>query len=505
MVQTCYISERISDAEVASWEPGRPVIISAGTGAGKSYFIKNNLYKTCKLRGQKLLMLIHRVNPRDQFQMEIERDGKQRVIDIMTYQKVQTDALYGRCEVDLSQYAYIVCDEFHYFIGDAGYNEATDVALQQIFSAEYAVKILMSATGDDVSDYIQRLVNLDMRVYDFGRDTSFIGSLSFYYSDDCLEPMAKAVLESGSKAIFFIESAEKAYVFYKKFKAHAVYNCSKSNKKFYKYVDSEKIKDILRNRRFEESLLVTTSCFAEGVDIIDRDVRYIFTDLKDIGSMIQSIGRKRMQPDEDPIDIYIKGITNRALGGILTNTKKQLEMADYLMAHTTDEYLAHYPRKTDVSQIVYDARVRSDSPDYATKKVNVLKYRKKRLDIGVIREMLSLGEFGYCKYVCKLLDRYDEESGSYLYSVIRDDFSLEQYLGERVGKPFLRRSDRKELIETMDVRSNGKLLKSLNSINSALEERGLPFRIQEYETSASVEGSVKKFKHAWRIVRLEVR
>ena len=38
------VSELISPSEIKTWEKGSVITIKAGTGAGKSYFIKNILY-----------------------------------------------------------------------------------------------------------------------------------------------------------------------------------------------------------------------------------------------------------------------------------------------------------------------------------------------------------------------------------------------------------------------------------------------------------------------------
>ena len=75
---------------------------------------------------------------------------------------------------------------------------------------------------------------------------------------------------------------------------------------YYDYVDKEKIKNLLINQRFEEQFLITTSCFDAGINIIDTDVKHIVIDIVDIGSLIQCIGRKRIQSEDDKVHIYIK-------------------------------------------------------------------------------------------------------------------------------------------------------------------------------------------------------
>lgn len=57
-----YTNQRVSDiipmADIEEWKTDEIVIIETGTGAGKSYFIKNVLYEYAKSQGKKILFLI---------------------------------------------------------------------------------------------------------------------------------------------------------------------------------------------------------------------------------------------------------------------------------------------------------------------------------------------------------------------------------------------------------------------------------------------------------------
>ena len=87
------VSDIISVSDLESWTTDNIIIIKAGTGAGKSYFIKNILYAYARSQEKKILLLTHRSNCTDQFRMEIEAAKKSDVIEIMTYQKIEHDAL----------------------------------------------------------------------------------------------------------------------------------------------------------------------------------------------------------------------------------------------------------------------------------------------------------------------------------------------------------------------------------------------------------------------------
>lgn len=486
------ISEIIKVDEIRQWKEGEVIIVAAGTGAGKSYFIKNILYAFAKKNNEKILMLIHRKNCTDQFYKEIMRDMKADVIDIKTYQSIE------HREFNLSEYKYIVSDEFHYFMSDASFNKTTDISLNKILN-EDSIRIFMSATGEYVQKYIGEHKNIPTKQYDLPISYDFINSLTFFYKDEVIDEYIRDIIKDGTKAILFIKSAEKAYSLYSKYKENCLFNCSKSNSQYYKYVDEDKINYMLSNERFEENILITTLCMDAGVNIIDSELTNILCDVDDIGTLIQCIGRKRIVNDDDKIQLIIKNISNQQLGGKKSALMKKIEKADFLRMHTVKQYIRKYPRDTDYSNIVYDEIVEED--EYATKRINELMYFKCKEDIDLIDNMLSLSSRGFSDYlnykVFKFEDPYsdkDLESAKNL---------LEEFLESMTGKIMYNVMDRKELIEKINVRSNGKLLKSMNTLNEALERRKLPYIIKVVEGSFTIEkdGKKKRCNNAWEVIR----
>ena len=483
------ISELITTNEVLRWEPNDIITISAGTGRGKSYFIKNILYNLCKQNNNKrILMLIHRVNCKEQFIKEIVRDKKTDIIDIITYQKLEYLRNKGKT-FDFSEYEYIVCDEFHYFLSDAAFNIMTDISLSIILS-QNKIRIFMSATGDYMKRYIENIKKLKTIPYDLETDYSFIKQLTFFNKNETLDKFIEEAVTKKEKGRFFIQSGEKAYNLYNKYKDYCLFNCSKSNNKgYYKYVDQQKINKMLEDERFNELILITTSCLDTGVNIIDNDVKHIVVDMQDIGVLLQCIGRRRIQNEDDKIYIYIKNINNKQLGGMETQLKKKIEKAEFLRKHTVKEYLKKYPRArtNDYSNIVYDEIVNED--DKGTKKINELMYYKCKFDLSDIATMKAYGEYGYCKYI-KDLFKYDRK-----YRIIEEDYKqdgLEQYLGSIIGKK-LYKDEQKELIDVIGLKdARGRIQKSIKQFNAYFEANKIKFIIEHERKSIRVDGKIKK-------------
>ena len=151
------VTDVVTIEQIESWTPGDCITIKAGTGRGKSYLIKNILYPIAKRDERKILMLVHRSNCYTQFKEELRRDNKLDTIQIMTYQKLEYKYLKTKKEIDLTDYQYICCDEFHYFMSDAAFSKTTDISLDIILDQEFATKIFMSATGNNMKDYINDL------------------------------------------------------------------------------------------------------------------------------------------------------------------------------------------------------------------------------------------------------------------------------------------------------------------------------------------------------------
>lgn len=504
-IKNIRVSDVISNSEIEKWENGSIITISAGTGKGKSYFIKNILLSYARQENKKILMLIHRSNCVEQFRQEIRRDGKEKYIDIMTYQAIESREI-NHCGVDMSKYKYICCDEFHYFLSDASFNKTTDISFDNIMNQNNAIRIFMSATGGDIKRYMERIKKLKIINYEIPLDFSFIESLTFFNKDSTLENFIEELIEKDHKAIFFIQSAEKAYKLYKKYESYSLFNCGKNNPNYYKYVNENKINQMLIDEKFSELILITTSCMDAGVNIIDERVQHIVVDIKDIGSLIQCIGRKRIQKDEQ-IHVYIKTINNQQLGGLETRTKKDIEMADYLRKHTVKEYMDKYPRSYDKLNIVYDesAIVNGVKDDNSCiKKINELMYFKKKIDIAEYQMMrIKWGEFGYCKQLAHLFGFYNKEHNSFNYRTINEDNTLVTYLNKMVGEVMLQCKDRSELIEKINLRGDGKLRCSREALNIELETRELNYVIREFKTSRVIDGKKKNFKSAWVVEKIQ--
>lgn len=127
-------------------------------------------------------------------------------------------------------------------------------------------------------------------------------------------------------------------------------------------------------------------------------------------------------------------------------------------------------------------------------------YNKYKLDISLFTQMFEVG--GYIGYVAGLLHFGNDYTKNY---IVWNKVELKQYLEFLVTQKqvFLTRADRKLLIAKIDVTSNGRSLKSIDSLNAALKENKFNYRIESFETSRIVDGVKKKYKSAWKVIKLD--
>ena len=492
------VSELISMDIMREWKDGDIISITAGTGMGKSYWCRNQLYTLAKSENKKILMLVNRNRIKSQFHMELEECNKlDDTITLVTYQKIEHTILRRDKELDLSEFDYIVCDECHYFFIDADFNNFTDLSLSEILKTK-AVKIFMSATSKTMLEYLGGVTKKEIQSFNLIKESG-IETLCFYNKNDSLFHLAKGLIESNSKAIFFIGSAEKAYDLYEMYKDNATFCCGKSSK-YYQYVDQETIDTMLKEERFNTNLLITTTALDCGITIKDKDMKFIFLNgIFDIETIIQCIGRKRIIDNTDKPMVYINQFSNEQIGGMKSKINQKIEKALYFKEHGLVEYLLEYPRQYDNEMIIYD--IPSENKSRCEKKLNELMLLKRQKKILAIDTMLLYKKNGFARYVSKELGF---ECNYYILEEENVKTQLEYYLEQHHGEIMLTPKDRKELIEKIHVTDDrGRLLKSITALNACLEEINSEFRIVTLpKITKTIEGKKKQFKTPWQLRKL---
>lgn len=487
------VSSYVAPEKVNGWEPGDIILISAPTGSGKSYFVKHTLKDYLTKNSLKCLYLLPRTRIKEQFQQELPNDA---AIRFETYQAVATKEVYKKGR-NQGKYDIIVADEAHYFFSDADFNHATDISFEWIMNQSNAIRVFMSATSDVLAEGFEKW-RVPYVGYILEADKNPINSLSFFWSDERLDKLAKQVVSNGEKGVFFIQSAEKAHDLYDRYKDKGLFLCSAYNQDFRKYMDEPLVNALLQNEYFDCSLLITTLALDCGVTLRDRSISTIVTDVADPVSIVQCCGRKRLIDENDRLDVYVLARTNQQINGILRKQRERLDTIRKFLKKGPIDYNAKYERGNDNDRLIFDTPELDGEKTTFSKRVNWLKYTKIKRDIKTCKEMLQLSGNGFIPYVAGIL-------GCDEYIVMEDEQmikSLAGYLDSIAGEPMLTKADREPLIERLNIRHNGRLCKTSNVLGAWLEDSGLPYRLHDYRTSRATENGKVKTYRAWMITKL---
>lgn len=343
------VRDMIPDSQIESWERGDNVCIVAGTGAGKSYFIKATLVEHSRKNNKKILFLVHRTLLKDQIQLEINEMGIGDVFSVATYQYVEL--LKDSDEnITLEHFDYVVADEFHYFLADSTFNNSTNKSLREILKTN-VTRIFMSATPSEMIQYFKEYEKVEVKEYVLPARYSFIRTLNFIDGINSIKKITYETIEREKKTIIFTTSGvRRMRSLVNEFPSSMVY-ASPSNSKLYTYVDENKIERMIEERRFEEQVLITTTAMDAGVSLFDRDIETIIIDIRDITSIIQCLGRKRQIDQEDKVDLYIVVPSDSTFKNDLFKMESKLEALN-MLENTPSAFHHNYMRYENTRKMI---------------------------------------------------------------------------------------------------------------------------------------------------------
>ncbi|MCL2404804.1 MAG: hypothetical protein FWC92_04565 [Defluviitaleaceae bacterium] len=319
--KTKHISDLISD-QYKQWN-NEFIVFDADTGTGKTYFIFNILAPYTVLQGKQILYLCNRKSLREAIQtqvMELELDN----IDVMSYQKLQNQILE---QIGIEQYDYIIFDEIHYLFSDS-FNEYTDITCDYLMKQTENVCILMSATAKSFFTTLQAMGKVkEENKYSISKDYSYVNDV-ILYNASALTAWIDGILAKNpdDKIIVFCNSAKRMLEMYDIYGNEADYHCSGSSDKLRRlYNPNVIIRNSEEHITFSKSILFTTKVLDNGIDFKDRAIRHIFTEIFDVDSMVQSLGRKRPLDSNDCCTFYIKNYSKYGINNFLKMNDKQLK------------------------------------------------------------------------------------------------------------------------------------------------------------------------------------
>ena len=370
-----YLSEDIKHPIVHS-PPGSPrnvYLLKAPTGSGKTTFFIKDLVPEARRRRQQVLLIVNRSVLTEQLiniylkelgippgAIEFPQEGIYPLGDLVvcSYQymarrlqdKDTPNIKIGPFEA--KEYAFVVCDECHYFIADSVFttDSAPLVNLPKVFAQ--SVRIYASATMNPVRNVILKMEQVVDLAENFpyweispGFRYARNNMISQMYSNNTGLPKYAAFFEvtgaepdysylhpriladgqslwddvieqyeahSLRKAVVFVDSKKQGKDCKEKLNSHGisaafiVSESTSSRSYSMDELDKKVLEEIKTKNRFESvSVLIATSVLDNGTNLIDKDITHLYISGTEYMAAVQQAGRVRMYEEGQTLELVI--------------------------------------------------------------------------------------------------------------------------------------------------------------------------------------------------------
>lgn len=330
-----FVSEVITKEEILTWEDNDSVRILGETGSGKTYWAINTLAPICDINNKKILFLVHRRSLYEQVLHDTIIANVDNTITVKTYQSIITKYKFGI--LDLSNYDIIIFDEYQFLTSDANFISDTEIIYNLIKLDTKQVKIFISANDMDFGLEFNKQYIIGNKTKDINDRVSGAYILPNKHH---FKGLIKELLDTTDDKMFvYINSNDTMLKLIKEFKDEIALYVSEDNPLF-KYTNQKDIENLAINNKVDKRIILANSSIDAGVSIIDKDLKHIIAEERDIEKLYQVIGRKRIV-DNEKFDLYIADLHPRVLGGYKRQTLRQLELIKEYENNPMEFYRQH--------------------------------------------------------------------------------------------------------------------------------------------------------------------
>lgn len=339
---------------------------------GKSFFVLNQLADYCKKHNMNMLLFSNRNPLKEQNLAHAPKNVK--CYNYQSFEKFGQKALFA----SLSYYDIICFDECHYFFKDSSFNYNTSMVLEYALAKTNQIKIFSSATPEPLF-YTNIKFNY---TYNIKHDYNGIKEVVFY-SD--IGTIWDKIIASKKKTFCVMNDMKRAQSLYAQTKENISLICSKSNSLF-RISDKEALDFIIKTEMLPNKIAIATTVLDNGVNLKDPKLTNVVIDVSDPITIIQSLGRKRIENDTQ-ITLYLKVPTTNQIH----NLRYYMPPSDNLAALCMQAFMQnHFEEITKKTFIGYWSEI------FANSKITVLegckdlaKFLKTRVNKPVTSQELS--------------------------------------------------------------------------------------------------------------------
>lgn len=363
-----YLSQKFTKGQVENLfiKKGKIQIITAPTGAGKTYFIQQNIIKIAKgdfkpfgASNKKALLLANRsvlvsqikedlnINlDKTSFESSYEEEYVTKYVDILSYQTLAKKILEDVNFLD--KYKLIIADECHYFLNDS-WNGTTQLTLSKLIEHSTDNTILFfSATTEELKRFMDTMKYIEYdgeELYEEiikeeqSKELGFNDRLDITVTNDTLENVLSKIPHNEKFVVFVNElmTKEKIEELSEKYSDNRLvgFLYSKWDKAGSKFKTdnemSQRYEDVLKKEGFyDDDMLgiIANNAIDNGINFKMEDLKHIvLLNQYDFVQIQQFIGRKRHNPDNitDRTNVYVISHDKNDLLKIKSKCDKTIE------------------------------------------------------------------------------------------------------------------------------------------------------------------------------------
>lgn len=487
-----YVTDIIGD-EYKQWKLGDKILIKAQTGAGKTWFIKNELIPYVDDYSTNALLLTNRVNLSRQVKSDLlkkynkdipknieELDNITKIssVTILSYQAIN-EIVINEGDFSFDNFDFLICDECHYFLKDS-WSGQTEISFNKLIKEEHdATIIFISATMDMLEQEIESshrkhnknrigTYRTNLWKYDTNRDYTYLKPHTYTNPEILLEQILKDK-RTKNKWLIFVNNKNYG----NELKRELEYNDISCSFIYRGCRNKKELNNIIKNERFECKVLITTTILDNGINLFDEKIKNIVVTTWDYKiELIQCIGRIRFKnlAEAYPINLYLDKKTRKQIHGKITSIENSIKEIE-LLKNNPEEFKKKYARKLNKlpNYIYLDQNNNYQYDELSYKKLlsdcRVINGMRDNYydDISVNRALKSLGLRKNSKNIVEVidLDKLKQE---------KEIDNLEVYIKSLINKP-LDKQHQQELIEKINIRDEkGRLKKSYEIISQYIND-----------------------------------
>ncbi|PFP17553.1 hypothetical protein COJ96_26440 [Bacillus sp. AFS073361] len=363
-----YLSERFNQQDFKNMEPGYNYGFWSEPDSGKTTMIEKHLIPLAEGENKSILFLY----PRSAIGDQLEKKFVSHVIDYRTYQSLEEDLSNG---LIMNHYDYIVCDEAHYFVEDADFNENTDLSFEYINNERNSVKILLSGTPEPLQYVEFEKPVIYMSAVNYANHNVEVVFLT--RSTKMIENQIRKELQEGQQTLVFSSSATQAYEMSRSFLEHNPFFLSSKGNQTFKDKNDEDIREkIIKEERTERSIGFMTAAMNTGINFNEDVKNVVILGSPSSVDIRQSVARVRKGEKNRKVRLYIQVPFGQAIRTKVESIKRDLEFTDIGIY----EWQKRYGKRKVPSFVWHETD--KNNKDIAHIKINKLKLAKLKSDMA---------------------------------------------------------------------------------------------------------------------------